>query len=212
MKSNNNDRQYWTILWLILYTLIVFSCGFVYGASLEVARAEELVKTSRIDFHICNLSFFEKGSERSKQIVCRFGDLLEIRKEKMTPERFEGADLYRFYIAQIHEQYYPDVDPYIVLAVLEMESRYVPNLSSPAGAIGLMQWIPKWHSWRMDKFHLNDPWDPYTNIIVGVDILNDAYKSTGSWDNALYVYNHSSSYVKAVLSKADILREGGYFA
>lgn len=122
-----------------------------------------------------------------------------------------GPDLYRFYISQIHEQYYPEVDPYIALSVLEIESNYKPNLTSSAGAVGLMQWIPKWHAYRMEKFNLNDMWDPYTNIIVGMDYLNDLYLSTGSWREALYGYNHSTAYVNAVLSKADSLRGGGYF-
>lgn len=211
MSKSNKDPKYWAILWWILYTMLVFFFGFFSGEVSQAKAFENLEETINVRIGSSNFSFFEKGFARPKQIFVEFEDRLEKRKEKMTPEHFEGADLYRFYISQIHEQYYPEVDPYIVLAVLEIESRYQPNLTSSAGAIGLMQWIPKWHSWRMDKFHLNDPWDPYTNIIVGVDILNDGYQNTRSWDEALFVYNHSNSYVRTVLSKAELLREGGYF-
>lgn len=142
--------------------------------------------------------------------------LISPKKEAMPEsakiaEPLYGPDLYRFYISQIHEQYYPEVDPYVALAVLEIESNYHPNVVSSAGAVGLMQWISKWHAWRMEKFHLNDPFDPYTNIIVGMDYLNDLYLSAGSWREALYGYNHSTAYVNAVLDKADSLRGGGYF-
>ena len=122
-----------------------------------------------------------------------------------------GKDLYVFYIAQITEQYYPDVDPYISLAVLETESNYQPDLTSSAGAVGLMQVIPKYHSKRVEKYGLNDIWDPYTNIICGIDFLNELYHTYGNWNRALLGYNNSVAYVNHVLAKADILRGGNYF-
>lgn len=129
----------------------------------------------------------------------------------MVADPLYGKDLYIFYIAQIVEQYYPDVDPYIVLAVLETESRYKPDVQSKAGAIGLMQVIPKYHAWRVEQYGLNDLWDPYTNIICGVDLLNELYSKRGSWQKALLGYNNSMSYVNYVIKKADNMRKDGYF-
>lgn len=123
----------------------------------------------------------------------------------------EGKELYIFYIAQICEQYYPDVDPYIAMAVMQCESNYNPNIMSKAGAVGLMQVIPKYHLRRAEKYGLNDIWDPYTNIICGIDLLSDLYYSYGSWERGLLGYNNSLSYVNWVLNTAETLRGGNYF-
>lgn len=132
-------------------------------------------------------------------------------RETLVADPLHGKDLYIFYIAQITEQYYPNVDPYIALAVLEIESDYHPDIVSGAGAVGLMQVIPKYHARRVVKYGLNDLMDPYTNIICGVDFLNELYEKRGSWSSALLGYNNSTSYVNKVLTRADNLRKDGYF-
>lgn len=116
------------------------------------------------------------------------------------------------YIKQITTHFYPDVDPYIALATLELESDYQPGLTSYAGAIGLMQVLPEYHAWRIEKYGLDDIWDPYANILCGIDFLNDLYSSRGNWSDALYGYNADMGYVNSVLARADILRKGGCFA
>lgn len=126
-------------------------------------------------------------------------------------EPLTGKELYISYIANIVEEYYPDVDPYIVQAVMEVESNYRADVGSSAGAVGLMQVMPEYHLWRIEKYGLTDIWDPYANILCGVDLLNEAYQKYGDWSDALYVYNHSTKYVNYVLYKADILRKDGCF-
>lgn len=143
--------------------------------------------------------------------VVEFCDEEEIVEPFPVAERFYGEDLYIFYVAQIHEQYYPDVDPYIALAVIEVESRYQPDVQSSVGAVGLMQLLPQYHLKRADKYGLNDIWDPYTNIICGMDFLNDLIHTYGTWDRALFGYNRSSAYVRSVLKTSERLKGGGYF-
>lgn len=129
-----------------------------------------------------------------------------------TKEPLTGKDLYISYIKEIIDTYYPMVDPYIVLAVMETESNYQPNVGSSAGAVGLMQVIPKYHQWRIEKYGLTDIWDPYANILCGIDLLNELYFTyNGDWSKALFGYNHSTKYVNYILFKADELRGGNYF-
>lgn len=204
MRRMDKEKLYWMIVWLIL--VIVFVC-LVQSAILKVFSLDvgslKTFPTEHISVSFPVLP--EKRRIPYEERTSMFEDDFEVS------DPLYGEELYRFYIAQICEQHYPEVDPYIALAVLEIESNYIPNLRSSAGAVGLMQWIPKWHSWRMDKFHLNDVWDPYTNIIVGIDLLNDLYESSGNWSSSLFGYNHSSYYVNLVLSRADKLRGCGYF-
>lgn len=205
MNKFNKEDRFWMIVWMILAIILGVMVGFGLSSVSSASVANE--ESSQMVQAIC-LKQLTAIELQSPLISAK----KETRQEKsLVAESLQGLDLYRFYISQIHEQYYPDVDPYIALAVLEIESNYIPNLESSAGAVGLMQWIPKWHAWRMEKFYLNDMWDPYTNIIVGMDYLNDLYLSTGSWREALYGYNDSTAYVNVVLAKADLFREGGCF-
>lgn len=205
MNKFDKEWTYWVILWTILAGVFFFLVGAgvakVFASSVTVEESPQELPGI----------YLNRLSARELQFPLVFTKKEPKLELRQVAEPLYGPDLYRFYISQIHEQYYPDVDPYVALAVLEIESNYKPNLTSSAGAVGLMQWIPKWHAHRMAKFHLNDMWDPYTNIIVGMDYLNDLYLSARSWREALYGYNHSTAYVNAVLDKADSLRGGGYF-
>lgn len=204
---NKFDKQdgYLAIVWMIF--AIVFGVMIGLGLSIVTLPSVPIEEPSQIapTMHLKQLTATDL---QSPFISSTQADEAE---PNQVADPLYGSELYRFYISQICEQYYPDVDPYIALAVLESESNYKPNVTSSAGAVGLMQWIPKWHAHRMEKFHLNDMWDPYTNIIVGMDYLNDLYSSTGSWREALYGYNHSTAYVNSVLSRAELLRGVGYF-
>lgn len=136
---------------------------------------------------------------------------IEVTLEQ-TVEPLTGKDLYISYIKEIIDEYYSVVDPYIVLAVMETESNYQPNVKSSAGAVGLMQVIPKYHQWRIEKYGLVDIWDPYANILCGIDLLNELYFTyNGDWSKALFGYNHSTKYVNYILFKANELRGGNYF-
>lgn len=129
--------------------------------------------------------------------------------EELPVEAYEGKELYIYFIGDIQQTYFPGLDPFIVQAVLETESNYIPTVQSSCGAVGLMQVIPKWHAWRMDKYGLTDIWDPYTNILVGMDFLNESLERYGNYYQALLAYNNSSSYANYVLNRAEQLRQGG---
>lgn len=125
------------------------------------------------------------------------------------PIELSGKELYISYISKICQQYFPELDPAVVQAVMETESNYVPTVESRCGAVGLMQVIPKWHAWRMDKYGLTDIWDPWTNILVGMDFIDESLHKYGNYYDALFEYNHSRTYANYVLWLADDIRQGG---
>ena len=62
------------------------------------------------------------------------------------------------------------------------ESGYNPNARSPAGAVGLMQIIPRWHPEAI-------PEDPYHSINYAARYLHTLRGRFGTWEKALAAYN-----------------------
>lgn len=86
-------------------------------------------------------------------------------------------------IVTASEQY--KVDPLLIAAMIRQESTYRSNVTSPAGAIGLTQVIPRY--WQ--NTCQGDLFDEYNNITCGTYILTKYNESTGSWKKALAYYN-----------------------
>lgn len=83
-------------------------------------------------------------------------------------------ELYNSYVDEIVRFFYPDLDARYVKAIIYHESRYSPNLvNAKTGVMGLMQISPKWHMKRAENLGVTDLLDPYGNILVGCDILNE---------------------------------------
>ncbi len=102
------------------------------------------------------------------------------------------------------------LDPYLVLAVMSIESSFNPNARSPAGAQGLMQVLTRVH---VDKFApfggTAAAFDPVANISVGSRILKEYLVREGSVEGALKSYvgaalqDHDSGYGYKVLSERE---------
>ena len=78
------------------------------------------------------------------------------------------------------------VDPYLVDAVMRVESGYQPDARSPRGALGLMQLIPA----TAARFGVSNPFDPAENIRGGVTYLGELLKTfNGDVPLTLAAYN-----------------------
>lgn len=105
-----------------------------------------------------------------------------------------GKELYLYYIDRIvydrGYNFYPDVD-LLVQSIIQVESNFDPNCISSAGCVSLMQLSPYWQASRAAKLGVRDLWNPYDNILVGVDFLKDLYFNYANQDMtlALMMYN-----------------------
>lgn len=101
---------------------------------------------------------------------------------------------YEKQVAKAADQY--QVDPYIILAVIRVESNFNPTRSSPKGAVGLMQIMPDTARWIKEHRYgpkapdLNKLSEPEDNIELGTWYLAALHKEFGqNWVSTLAAYN-----------------------
>lgn len=95
------------------------------------------------------------------------------------------------------------LDPLLILAVIAIESRFNPFAQSGSGAQGLMQVMTRVHT---DKYETLGgtlaAFDPVSNMRVGVSILKNYIRRTGSVEKGLKYY----------VGAANLKTDGGYAA
>ncbi len=90
------------------------------------------------------------------------------------------------------------MDPFLLLAVMSIESSFNPLAQSQKGAQGLMQVLTRVHADKFEPFGgVEAAFDPVANVKVGARILNEYLAREGSVEGAL------KSYVGAALRPHD---------
>lgn len=100
------------------------------------------------------------------------------------------------------------IDPAIVIAMIERESRFDRYaLGDDGRSFGLMQIQPKWHLRLMIEMGCTDLFDPVQNIKVGIAILGSLKTCYNDVGIALTYYNSGkigfNEYAKAILARAN---------
>lgn len=84
--------------------------------------------------------------------------------------------------------------PGLLSRIAWQESRFKPDIItgkqiSSAGAVGLMQIVPKWHP------DVN-PYDPFASIYYAAEYLSRLHKRFGNWQLAVAAYNWGEGNLK----------------
>jgi soluble lytic murein transglycosylase-like protein len=123
-------------------------------------------------------------SERSRKKVITGGRWAYTRREP------NGIDsIYDSYIQGAARTY--RIDPFLIRAIIKVESSYNPNAVSSKGAQGLMQIQPD----TARELHLDDPFNPKQNIIAGTKYFKQQMDSFGDIRLGLAAYNAGPSRV-----------------
>ncbi|MGN0350996.1 MAG: lytic transglycosylase domain-containing protein [Roseburia sp.] len=129
---------------------------------------------------------------------------------------------YQGYIEEICSIY--GIRPELVVAIMESESGGVRTAYNGAyGCVGLMQINESVHQGRMKKLGVTDLYDPYSNILVGVDLLSELLENDDQNIYLALAHYHGerhansrtrsgnySSYVKKIMTRTEeLLQEQG---
>jgi soluble lytic murein transglycosylase len=121
----------------------------------------------------------------TEQITARLAQ----RATSLTP-----AEISRVAATIVREARGRDLEPWLVMAVIEVESNFDAFAASPVGALGLMQILPTTGealarragiSWRGGR----TLFDPVVNVRLGVAYLQQLRARFGQLETALAAYN-----------------------
>ena len=123
------------------------------------------------------------------------------------------------YREDFHDLYYPlayldivdeaarmnEIDPLLVLSIMREESRFAPDARSVAGALGLMQLMPRTASKlsgyaKVSMKQPNDLYDVRTNVFIGTYYLKSLITHFDSLPLAVAAYNAGEDAVKGWLT------------
>lgn len=102
-----------------------------------------------------------------------------------------------------------ELDPYLVYAVIKVESRFHADAVSHAGARGLMQLMEETARDSAKKLNVTvqlpeDLLDPDKNVMLGTYYLKSLLKSYGNLELALAAYNGGTGNVQKWLKDKDL--------
>ena len=167
---------------------------------------EEIAKPDNIGIEVENEEIEDVEEETEEVIVAP-----EVT-EPIEPEVTEPVAIYydvplsqdlQDYIFKLCEE--RGIDPTIVIAIIELESKYDSNALGDRGrSQGLMQIQPRWHQARMAKLNCSNLLNPYENVTVGIDILAELYETGNSEAWVLMVYNGGYGYANSKIARGEV--------
>ena len=126
-----------------------------------------------------------------------------------------GRLLYPLKYEELVEEYSQkyDLDPFLVLAVIKVESSFRHNAVSHRNARGLMQITDGTGEWGAEKIGMKDfspdkLYEPEDNIHIGCWYLSTLYREFGDTDLVLAAYNAGSGNVTKWLADRGLSADG----
>jgi soluble lytic murein transglycosylase-like protein len=142
------------------------------------------------------------------------------RKTEPSVSRSSSPDeIINSYVKNICSKY-DNVKPELVMSIIYHESRYDPRAKT-GNCVGLMQVSSYWHADRATRLGASDFYDPYDNILIGVDYLSELFNTYKDPSLVLMLYNmnhedafklysegKTSYYARSVLERAEKIKRG----
>lgn len=186
---------------LITRLTIAFSIITLLFSTLVIQNTEKVTKAIE-NQPVCNVYIVTERDhilEDSREPFAEDSEYYRMtHQEAQEPHVVTENENLSIYISDLCASYH--VDENIVRNLIYTESRWNPNAVSVSGEhLGLMQVSSKWQAERAKRLGVTNLMDPYSNILVGVDLLAHTLKETGgdyAWSLMIYNEGYQSAYQK----------------
>ncbi len=143
-----------------------------------------------------------------------------VRKVFLDKGTLDSARALRVADTLVDEAQKLGVDPLLLLAVIEVESKFDPRATSLRGARGLMQLMPDTRAWLIDRTpelwnetSKDDQLSPESNVRVGVHYFAHLARGFRGIEHVLQAYNCGPGRLVAILNGESVLpEESKYYA
>ncbi len=196
---------------------VLFLTGFYGPSYINTQKPLSVVASPISSFYGVYNAINEDADMRVREedilrFILRFSeDLTRLQAKKLAKTINEHCDQY-------------DLDPFLILAVIQVESNFSPRAVSNKGAIGLMQVTPSTAEYLAEKLGISirgnkSLHDPFINVRLGIYYLSLLQDRFDNIEHALLAYNFGpgrfeeskdqvilgSSYAKRVLKFKKLL-------
>lgn len=192
-------RQQWTLM-LQLSAAVILSAGAVNGPAGRTSIPPSVMNGSVPEVDEGERAFFAPG-------VAEDSDYLAVRAVLVSRSRelpSGAAGLLARVIIEESRRY--DLDPALILAVIQTESSFRNWVRSDRDALGLMQILPA--TGEAVAREIDIEWEgeaslylPVVNVRVGTYYLNHLFERFESMDLALTAYNRGPTAVTRILGR-----------
>jgi soluble lytic murein transglycosylase-like protein len=116
--------------------------------------------------------------------------LVQMISEQPESTNVKHNDIVRMVEAAFSEGKKQNIDPFLIISLMDTESKFHSSARSSEGARGLMQVIPRWHRDKIRGRNINHI---ETNIEVGTQVLADCLdRQNGNIKKALNCYSSNA--------------------
>lgn len=172
--ADNNRRIIFAVYLGLVFVLLVA----VHSANAKIADLKSDQEVSQAEQAVRVADSLKVITEQELLIAELQDKLASYKERKIARARTKAA--YRQTMMETEQKY--NIPPTMLYHIARVESDFNPDAVSHAGAVGLMQIVPRWHP---DV----DATDPHASIRYAGKYLHQLYKRFGTWGEALAAYN-----------------------
>lgn len=189
----------------LIITIVLICCSF----GLTFASIEEIKSNDNEENLIDKTAILEHIPNAEPSVVGTVKIIAETAPEEVKEvEEVEYFDVpldeeLQDYIFELCEEH--NIEPALVIAMIEKESNYNASAIGDKGnSLGLMQIQPRWNQDRMDILDCQNLLDPFQNVTVGIDLLDELFSKGNSVEWVLMAYNGGQSYANRKISNGEV--------
>jgi hypothetical protein len=187
------DRKLWDkiLIYILSFFMLAFFAG-VLVAKNDLSKCETDKISAEVQASQWKIAYNHYNKTDLSPTIKRLQPKLDWKlAERISKEILKYSSEYR-------------LPPNLIIHIINRESGFRPLITSRAGALGLMQVIPKWHKEKLEAMKISEDEVYYinNNIKLGCWIFREYFDQTGDIEKTLkkYVGGNHETYIKNILA------------